>query len=197
MHLHGCSVCTSRALEQALLKSATARVGQRYSLSDSMRERMQNLIASQNASSRMVEEKMPPRRTPLNRSAWRTNWIGLAVAATLLVSAGGLTVLEINEHRTQMVAVDRAALVTEVSDQHIATLAANLAPQVLSSDRHTVKPWFQGKIPFSFNLPENLPEDTKPEGANLAYLYNRPVAQLLYSIGKHHVSVFMQEKTAE
>ncbi len=95
-----------------------------------------------------------------------------------------------------MAAVEHAALVTEVSDQHIATLAANLPPQVLSSDRHTVKPWFQGKIPFSFNLPEGLPEGTKLEGANLVYLHNRPVAQLLYDIGRHRVSVFVQERTA-
>jgi len=84
--------------------------------------------------------------------------------------------------------------VTEVFDQHIATLAASSPPQVLSTDRHTVKPWFQGKIPFSFNLPEGLPGDTTLDGANLTYLHRRPAAQLLYSIGKHRVSVFVQEK---
>lgn len=88
-----------------------------------------------------------------------------------------------------------AALVTEVSDQHIATLAAGPAPQVISTDRHTVKPWFQGKLPFSFNLPENLPANTTLDGANLAYLGNQPVAQLLYSIGKHRVSVFVRERS--
>jgi anti-sigma factor RsiW len=66
---------------------------------------------------------------------------------------------------------------------------------VLSSDRHTVKPWFQGKLPFSFNLPEGLPSDTTLDGANLTYLHNRPVAQLLYSIGRHRVSVFVQQST--
>ena len=95
-----------------------------------------------------------------------------------------------------MATMQHAALMTEVSDQHIATLAANLPPQVLSSDRHTVKPWFQGKIPFSFNLPEGLPDDTKLEGANLVYLHNRPVAQLLYDIGRHRVSVFVQQRSA-
>jgi anti-sigma factor RsiW len=64
---------------------------------------------------------------------------------------------------------------------------------VISSDRHTVKPWFQGKLPFSFNLPQNLPADTTLDGANLTYLHGRPVAQLLYSIGKHHVSVFLSQ----
>jgi anti-sigma factor RsiW len=82
-----------------------------------------------------------------------------------------------------------------VCDQHIATLAANAPPQVISSDRHTVKPWFQGKLPFSFNLPENLPTGTVLDGANLTYIHNRPTAQLLYSIGKHRVSVYLEQKT--
>jgi anti-sigma factor RsiW len=193
-HLHGCAACTSHALEQALLKSATTRAGQRYALPDEMRERMERLVSSQNVSSHVVKKRTPLLRPPTNRPA---PWLGWAVAATLLVSAGGLTVVEMKERRAQTAAVERATLVTEVSDQHIATLAANLPPQVLSSDRHTVKPWFQGKIPFSFNLPEGLPEDTKLEGANLAYLHNRPVAQLLYSIGKHRVSVFVQERVNE
>jgi anti-sigma factor RsiW len=86
-------------------------------------------------------------------------------------------------------------LVTEVFDQHVANLAGNLPPQVVSSDRHTVKPWFQGKIPFSFNLPQGLPSDTTLDGANLTYLHNEPVAQLLYSIGKHRVSIFLRQKS--
>jgi anti-sigma factor RsiW len=144
----------------------------------------------------MVEESTPLLRRPTSQPVRRLGWAGWAVAAILLVSASGLMVVEGNRHRVQMAAVEHTALMTEVSDQHIATLAANLPPQVLSSDRHTVKPWFQGKIPFSFNLPEGLPEDTKLEGANLVYLHNQPVAQLLYDIGRHRVSVFVQQRTA-
>ena len=88
----------------------------------------------------------------------------------------------------------QSAQITEVCDLHIATLAASQDPQVISSDRHTVKPWFQGKLPFSFNLPENLPSDTKLDGANLTYLHNQPVAQLLYHVGRHRVSVFVTQR---
>jgi anti-sigma factor RsiW len=102
------------------------------------------------------------------------------------------------QHSTQREAkasAEEAALVTEVFDQHVATLASNTPPQVVSTDRHTVKPWFQGKIPFSFNLPQNLPSDTTLDGANLTYLRNQPVAQLLYSISKHRVSVFLRQRS--
>jgi anti-sigma factor RsiW len=52
-----------------------------------------------------------------------------------------------------------------------------------------------GKLPFSFNLPENLPSGTTLDGANLTYLGSQPTAQLLYSIGKHRVSVFVQARS--
>lgn len=198
-HLHGCPVCTSYGLEQSLLKTGTARAGQRHALPDDTRQRMERLLAAQ-SSSRRVPVKGEAVILPAAQrsvSMRRTEWLGWAIAAMILVSGAGLAFVERNDRRMQTAGVERAALVTEISDQHIATLAANLPPQVLSSDRHTVKPWFQGKIPFSFNLPEGLPEDMKLEGANLVYLHNRPVAQLLYSIGKHRVSVFVEEKIAE
>ena len=105
---------------------------------------------------------------------------------------GGLFLLQHNAQRGRVDSIQSTAFVTEVADQHIAALAANAAPEVLSSDRHTVKPWFQGKLPFSFNLPENLPADTTLDGANLTYIHDQAAAQLLYSIGRHRVSVFLQ-----
>jgi hypothetical protein len=52
-------------------------------------------------------------------------------------------------------------LTAELLDQHLATLSNSAVPQVVSSDKHTVKPRFQGRLPFSFNLPDatNFPPD--------------------------------------
>jgi anti-sigma factor RsiW len=188
-HLQACAVCTTHALEKTLLKTATMRAGQRYEPSDDLRRRMERLVSSDTtewASGQLSRERRPERLMA---------WMGWAVAAILLVSSAGTAWFETLSRRTQAARIESSAALTEMRDQHIATLAANEPPQVLSSDRHTVKPWFQGKTPFSFNLPENLPADVKLEGANLTYLHNRPVAQLLYSIGRHRVSVFVQERT--
>jgi len=43
---------------------------------------------------------------------------------------------------------------SEIADLHVAALASSSPVDVISTDRHTVKPWFQGKIPFAFNLPD-------------------------------------------
>jgi anti-sigma factor RsiW len=193
-HLAGCPSCTSSALFQAMLKSAASKAGQRYTPPPHLQERFARL-ASQGAS----QPGAPSFRTapaPASRSTWQFELLGWATAAVLLLVSVSIVLIQRGVHRSQIAAAEHAALVTEVFDQHIATLAASLPPQVLSTDRHTVKPWFQGKLPFSFDLPDSLPGDTKLEGANLTYLRNQPVAQLLYSIGKHRVSVFVAGRAA-
>lgn len=130
---------------------------------------------------------------PMDR--FRYHWMGWAAATLLLVVSASVLMMQRATRRSQAASEQQAALITEVFDQHVATLAGSGPPQVLSTERHTVKPWFQGKLPFSFNLPENLPANTTLDGANLTYLHNQPVAQLLYSIGRHRVSVFVEEKS--
>jgi anti-sigma factor RsiW len=186
-HLAGCPACTSNALYQSLLKSATAKAGQRYTPPAQLQERLTRL-----ASSRLeTPETGSGHRHP---QQWRFGWGWVAAAVLLLVSASTVLVQR-SARQAELASAEHASMVTEVFDQHVATLAGSLPPQVVSTDRHTVKPWFQGKLPFSFNLPESLPHDTTLDGANLTYLHNQPVAQLLYSIGKHRASVFVREKS--
>jgi anti-sigma factor RsiW len=173
-HLANCPACTASALTASLLKSVTSKAGQRYTPPPQLQDRLTALAS---------RARVKPEPTWLTA---RTAMLGWLTAAMLLFVFSGLLWMQSRPHGSNVA--------TEVFDQHLASLAANLPPQVISTDRHTVKPWFQGKLPFSFNLPETLPRDTTLDGANLVYLDGRPVAQLLYSIGKHHVSVFVREK---
>jgi anti-sigma factor RsiW len=177
-HLVDCAPCTTSALSASLLKCTAAKAGHRYTAPPQLHDRLAVLA-------HRVKVK-PEVISPASRTAM----LGWLTAAMLLCVFSGLLWVQSRAH----VSTERAALSTEVFDQHIASLASAQPPQVLSTDRHTVKPWFQGKLPFSFNLPEPLPKDTTLDGGNLVYLDGRPVAQLLYSIGKHHVSVFLREK---
>ncbi len=59
----------------------------------------------------------------------------------------------------------------------------NMAPKARRSfrpDRHTVKPWFQGKIPFAFNLPELQNSEFSLLGGRMTYLEQTPGAHLIY-----------------
>jgi anti-sigma factor RsiW len=73
----------------------------------------------------------------------------------------------------------------------VATLASASPVDVISADRHTVKPWFQGKIPFAFNLPELQNSEFSLLGGRMAYLEQMPGAHLIYDVRKHHISVFV------
>jgi anti-sigma factor RsiW len=192
-HLDSCTLCTSNALAQSMIKTATRKAGRRYIPTDEFKNRIKVLIA-QNSDQPLQADPRKQQSFSGHRS-WAA-FSGWATAAALVLIFGGWQIQHRIDARRETSRSQQASLAAEASDLHIATLAANQPPEVLSSDRHTVKPWFQGKIPFAFNLPQSLPDDTKLIGANLTYLGRQPIAQLIYSIGQHRVSVFVRQRAS-
>jgi anti-sigma factor RsiW len=89
----------------------------------------------------------------------------------------------------------READIAQLLDLHVATLASANPVDVVSTDRHTVKPWFQGKLPFTFNLPELANSPYKLLGGKLVYLHDSSGAQLLFELRKHELSVFITQES--
>ncbi len=85
----------------------------------------------------------------------------------------------------------RRATYAELTDLHVTTLASANPVDVISEDRHTVKPWFAGRIPFTFNLPELQNSGFALSGGRVVYLQHSSGAQLLYTLRKHRLSVFI------
>jgi anti-sigma factor RsiW len=207
-HLAECIECTRRALGESLLKRSTTRAGLRHTMPEAFETRILHAIAAQQSApaparpGRSLSAQSPSARSSSAQSPSESSlrrpqlgalgWAG-ALAAVLLVSVSGFVAHHLalrSAHSSALV----ESLVTEVVDEHIAAMAA-AAPQVISTDRHTVKPWFQGKLAFSFDLPSALPPDITLDGADLVQLDGRPAAQLLFSIGKHHASVFLRQRS--
>jgi len=171
-HLAACHACALAVIAAAQLKTATARTGKRF-------------VAAPDALARLAGQLQPEVRPARVLAFPAAGWMALAAAIVLFAVLIGWQ----RQHAAN-------ALSAELLDQHLATLSDGAAPEVISSDRHTVKPWFQGKLPFSFNLPEPaaLPPDTTLEGADFAFVDGQPAAQLLFTIHKHHASVFLTER---
>jgi anti-sigma factor RsiW len=165
VHLQSCAACSADALARMRLKHSIRAAAHAYQPSPESRARIATQIAG--------------KRSPLR--FW-TSPVLAAIAAILLIA---ISVPLIARHYA------RQRAVSEFLDLHIATLASANPVDVLSSDRHTVKPWFQGKLPFTFNVPDLANSPYTLLGGKLIYFNHAPEAQLLFSIRQHRISVFL------
>jgi anti-sigma factor RsiW len=165
-HVRGCHSCSADALARVQMKRTIQVAGRRFTPSAEFRRRVQQGIASK-----------PRRRLGLG-------WM-FALAAAVILAVGAVTLTYVGTRS------DRGQVFSEIADLHVATLASSSLVDVISTDRHTVKPWFQGKIPFAFDLPELQNSEFSLLGGRMAYLDQTPGAHLIYDVRSHHISVFV------
>jgi anti-sigma factor RsiW len=186
-HLATCHACTLQVLSATQLKAATTRAGHRFAPPPEALARLTAQLRSQTQTKPQLQAETKRTARIYSMPSLRpAAWAALAAAILLTISLLGWRQF----HQTN-------ALAAELLDQHLFTLSNAATPQVISTDRHTVKPWFQGRLPFSFNLPDAtaLPPDTTLKGADLTYLNGQPAALLLFTIHKHEVSVFLTQRS--
>jgi anti-sigma factor RsiW len=167
-HVRECQACASAMLERVQLKRSVQMAGKRYAPSAEFRSKIMKQVSAK------------------SKGGIIRTWRLVLIPAFAVLVAALLLSSYVERGRTA-----RGRVYSELADLHVATLASPTQVDVLSTDRHTVKPWFQGKIPFTFNLPELAGSNFTLLGGRVFYLEQVSGAHLIYQVRKHEISVFI------
>jgi anti-sigma factor RsiW len=177
-HLKGCPACAQELESLKALRAALQRNSLAYSAPAALRQRIQaSLRASSGAEVQDRKFKWPTLQIWQLASAF-------ALLALFSISGWQLTA------RLRAPSSDQQ-ITAEVFSSHVRSLEGSHLMDVISTDQHTVKPWFDGKLDFSPPV-EDLASDGFPlAGGRLDYLEGREVAALIYQRRKHFINVFV------
>lgn len=175
-HLRECRDC---AAELAALKALSQQIKQRarYHTADAkLSQRIQRAIQSHDGAAREPSAITPAR----TGKPWLQ--FGAVVAAALLLATS------LNWYWNLTQSAERAR--SEIVSSHIRSLLSQRPFDVASSDRHTVKPWFNGKVDFAPPVLDLSPRGFTLQGGRLDYIDQRTVAVIVYGRRKHVINLY-------
>ncbi len=173
-HLISCADCVAALEANENLRSSVQRAGLYERASLALRETVQAQLGAPDRSSIM------PIRNP---APWR--WLAVAATFLLAVFLGWrlLPILRGNRGET--------ALASAIVDAHLRSLQPGHLEDVQSTDQHTVKPWFDGKLDFAPPVHDFVSDGFPLQGGRLDVVHGRTVAVLVYARRKHLINVFV------
>ncbi len=184
-HLAGCPVCAAdeRGLRD-FQETARAQLI-RYPMPPELEARLFAVLRAEepaaSAAAKRVSATAQRSARPARR-AWK--WAALApaaaAAALLMVAAPRIW------PRPSDTSVENAVI-----GAHVRSLLANHLTDVASSDQHTVKPWFQGKLDYSVSVKDWASEGFPLVGGRLDYVEDAPAAALVYRRAQHVINLFV------
>jgi anti-sigma factor RsiW len=168
-HLAECTACAEHEQGLRILRDAIASAAPYHRAADSLRARLQADVVP---------------ASPVARRPWLVPYAaaGFGVAAAVLLMAGLVLM------RPAASADDRVT--GQLLASHVRSLQADHLTDVASSDRHTVKPWFRGKVDFSPQVPDLAAHGFPLTGGRLDYVTDRPAAALVYARRQHVINLF-------
>ncbi|HET9742191.1 MAG TPA: anti-sigma factor [Terriglobales bacterium] len=173
-HLAECGECAHEVASYRTLRENIAGADLRYATPPDLRSRI-------DAALRKEERQRAKSARPQRSIPW---WNWATVAAACVIVAAALIVPRFVSPR------ENSTLARELVADHVRSLMASHLTDVLTSDQHTVKPWFTGKIDFSPQVPDLSAEGFDLIGGRLDYLDGHPAAAIVYQRHKHVINLF-------
>jgi anti-sigma factor RsiW len=183
-HLETCDRCSTSYRDQKALSTAIAENSLYHKAPKSLIDRLEMELA-------ISEESSPEPVRSITRRRPETFWRALSLAASaaflIVLGAGIITRLNLPS------AEDRT--IQDVVSNHIRSLMVSHLADVASTDQHTVKPWFNGKLDFSPQVQDFAADGFPLIGGRIDLVNDQPVAALVYRRNKHYINLFVWPST--
>ena len=169
-HVAGCPRCAAQLQSYRAMSKMIAGADLRYRAPLGLRQR--------------IEASLPqPTQAPSRRAVLRGFAMGSAVSA---IAATGLVAIVLRSD-------DEARIQSEVVSAHLRSLQAGHLTDVISTDQHTVKPWFNGKLDVAPPVVDLTAQGFTLIGGRLDYVDARPIGAIVYRRRAHVINLFVAQ----
>ena len=170
-HMQRCASCLTEGENLQALASAVENGALRFKAPPRLKRNVQATICAENAGTRS--------------SFFNWRWASAFASVVLVVTLAWVVAVRWTKSSEQ------TQVVNDIVSSHVRSLMANHVTDVSSSDSHTVKPWFGGKLDYSPPAKDLTAQGFRLVGGRLDYLENRPVAAIVYQRSQHFINLFV------
>ncbi|HEX3116621.1 MAG TPA: anti-sigma factor [Bradyrhizobium sp.] len=170
-HIATCPACAAQLAAHREMSKALAGADLRYTAPPALRRRIEATLPGMQA------------QAPSRRAVLRSFAMGSAVSA---IAATGLVAIVLRSD-------DEARINSEIVSAHLRSLQAGHLTDVISTDQHTVKPWFNGKLDVAPPVVDLTAQDFTLVGGRLDYVDARAIGAIVYRRRLHVINLFVAQ----